>query len=186
MPITKIIAGAALFSALVGGTLATTAAPALAQQTGTAVSAAVQPGHAAAAPDVGSPTEDAGNRHVPAVAPDGTRVASHTATRPAPPAAAGPANGRAATGRAQAAATYEWIEAHTIASGVRIRTSPVTGRILGTMPYGADMWVSCIRAGSDGYYWAWVAYQNPYGTWTAGWSRGDMERMVRGVILPHC
>ncbi len=103
---------------------------------------------------------------------------------PAPPEAP-PATVPSRSGAAPAQA-LQWIEAHSIVDVARVRSSPVNGRIIAGMPRGAGLWTSCRRLASDGYWWAWVAYNDRGDHWVAGWTRGDLVRMVRPNTLPSC
>lgn len=127
--------------------------------------AAAEPAHAAESPrlaeavsgplDVGGPGESDIVADTPAVAPDGTLV--------------WPAPTSAPTRPMSSATTQGWIAAIATADGARIRSRPVNGPILGTIPYGAGFWVSCTRGASDGHAWGWS-----YRGGTYGWVRADL------------
>jgi hypothetical protein len=107
--------------------------------------------------DIGAPGEGDVNAGTPAVAPDGTLVWSTPTTPLTRPLSS-------ATATAQG-----WIAVTAIAGGARIRSRPVNGPVLGTIPYGAGFWVSCKRGASDGHAWGWS-----YRGGTYGWVRGDL------------
>ncbi|UJW28659.1 hypothetical protein L3Q67_25680 [Saccharothrix sp. AJ9571] len=152
---TATIAGLAL-AAMVTGGAAANAAP-------------VTHVHAPAAtttPDVGAPGEGTGNENVPAIAPDGTRITSDPGVR-----AAGPT-----TPAAPAFSAQGWIEVRGVAAGARIRSSPVSGTVIGTIPYGAYYWVGCKRVASDGWAWGWASHAGRY-----GWVRSDLWHVVQNT-----
>ena len=114
------------------------------------------------------------------VAPDGTRINGTTAS----PFAIHP-NTREGNLGAQSLG-LQWIEAHAIANGARIRSTPINGTVVAVMPYGDVVWTSCRRFARDGWWWAWVAYNDWGNHWVSGWTRGDLVRMVRPYTLPSC
>jgi hypothetical protein len=105
--------------------------------------------------DVGRPGEGDVNTGTPAVAPDDTLVwptSTSSRTRPF-----------------SSATAQGWIAVTATADGARIRSRPVNGTVLGTIPYGAGFWVACTRGASDGHAWGWS-----YRGGTYGWVRGDL------------
>jgi hypothetical protein len=105
--------------------------------------------------DVGGPGDGEANVGTPAVAPDGTLL--------------WPASASSGTRPLSSATVQGWIAVTATADGARIRSRPVDGPVLGTIPYGAGFWVSCTRGASDGHAWGWS-----YRGGTYGWVRGDL------------
>jgi len=169
--VTKISVATALFGAVAVGALV----PATAQAAGRPGAAATS--LSASAPDLGSPLDAVGNERVPAIAPDGTRVYS-TKDRIAPPRRAGAASDTRA-------AALSWLPARSAGSGVRIRTNPVNGTVLGLVPFRAYLWIWCARGGSDGRPWFWTTYDTG-SRWITGWTSSEWIYPSPDAYVPPC
>lgn len=58
--------------------------------------------------------------------------------------------------------------------GTRIRSSPVTGAVVGLAYVGDDMRIDDMQYGSDGYRWYYGPVHNTSGAPVYGWVREDL------------
>ncbi|HEY3480497.1 MAG TPA: hypothetical protein VGL02_16495 [Streptomyces sp.] len=86
---------------------------------------------------------------------------------------------RADTVAARSAAVV-WHSAISEASGLRIRKSHPSGRVLDTVPRYGAMWVSCKQSG-----WYRVAYHGGRG-WICGWSSASLVEINPDASIPQC
>lgn len=158
-----VIAGSLLVAVLTGGLLA------LATPAATAHAAAspsttipVTPPAIPGVPDVGKPGETIGRQTEPTIDPHGNPVWPSENSRITDDATADDPADRSG-----------WTEVIGVVDGARIRTKPVTGRIIGHIPHGAYYWISCKTRGSDGYIWGYATHDRRY-----GWVRDDLWDVV--------
>jgi hypothetical protein len=106
-------------------------------------------------PDIGTPAETGYGRGDTTIDPHNRPVPSRTGSESAVTLAAG-----------STATTI-------VANGARVRSYPVTGKVVGLAYYGEWYWVSCKRRATDGYVWG-------YGTVGSrrGWIRDDLWDVV--------
>lgn len=113
-------------------------------------------------PDVGQPGEGSGQQTEPTIDPKGNPVWP-TENNPA----SGPPNhGFTARGA--------WTAVIGVVDGARIRTQPVTGSVLGLIPYHVYYWISCKARAPDGSVWGYATHAGRY-----GWVRSDLWEIVR-------
>jgi hypothetical protein len=144
-------------SALVAGCSATLAT-ADSETTRPNASASAAPPAVPGIPDVGQPGEGNVPQTKPTIIPQGNPVLSIE-------------SGPAERGSTQ---DGEWTAVIGIADGARIRTQPVTGTVVGLIPYHAYYWIYCKTRASDGTVWGYATHQGRY-----GWVRSDLWEIVR-------
>jgi len=110
-------------------------------------------------PDVGRPNEVSGQQTEPTIDPYGNPV--------------WPDRNGHKHGTVNLIFRSGWTLVVGVADGARIRTQPVTGTIVGLIPYGAYYWISCQTRGSDGYNWGYANHEGRY-----GWVRDDLWDVV--------
>jgi hypothetical protein len=113
-------------------------------------------------PDVGRPGEVIGRQSEPTIDPHGNPVwPSEDSHTPVTPTDEG------------SLVRSGWTYVVGVVDGARIRTKPVTGTVIGLIPYGAYYWISCKVRGSDGYIWGYANHDRRY-----GWVRDDLWDVV--------
>lgn len=145
---TALVTGTLLAALVTGGAL--TPASAQTPETDRPAPPPAIPG----TPDVGHPGEDAGPQLEPTLDPDGNPV--------------WPTDSHGPDTRSG------WTSVVGVVDGARIRTTPVTGGIVGLIPHNAYYWISCNKKGADGYAWGYATHSGRY-----GWVRSDLWEVVQ-------
>jgi len=126
------------------------------------VSVHVAPPAIPGVPDVGQPGEDAGQQTEPTIDPEGNPFWP-TENNPA----SDPPN-HSVTARG------DWTAVIGVVDGARIRAQPVTGSVIGLIPYHSYYWISCKTRAPDGTVWGYATHEGRY-----GWVRSDLWEIVR-------
>lgn len=154
-----VIAGFVLVVLVIAGSLALMAPTAAAAHTASSSSSVpVVPPAIPGVPDVGKPGEEIGRQTEPTIDPHGN---------PVWPSEDSP------TASDSSIVRSGWTYVVGVVDGARIRTKPVTGTVIGLIPYGAYYWTSCKVRGSDGYIWGYANHDRRY-----GWVRDDLWDVV--------
>lgn len=151
-----------IFACLVLASLITgsSAIPATADPHTTPFSAHVAPPAVPGIPDAGQPGEDTGQQTEPTIDPQGNPVWPTKNNHNVAPRGG-------------------WTAVVGVVDGARIRTTPVTGTIVGLIPYNAYYGISCRTRALDGTVWGYAMHEGRY-----GWVRSDLWEIVR-FTAPH-